>query len=154
VLALLALALAALAVRRWRAGRRRTAAGRAALGELRWLGTRWGADGDGRGYAAAVSALLRRLALARYPRERVAGLSGDAWLDFLDRSGGGGGFRSGVGRALTELPYRPGPGLETQAGDFGEPAAGVAAASGARPDLGGLAPLAERWIRAHWVPRP
>jgi hypothetical protein len=55
---------------------------------------------------AAISILLRRLALTRYPRERVAPLSGAGWLAFLDESGGGGRFRDGPGRVLADGPYR------------------------------------------------
>ncbi|MDP3704425.1 MAG: DUF4381 domain-containing protein [Legionellaceae bacterium] len=35
---------------------------------------------------AAVSELLKRVALAYYPREQVAGLQGDAWLIFLNNT--------------------------------------------------------------------
>jgi hypothetical protein len=56
---------------------------------------------------AAVSALLKRVALSRYPRTEVAALTGDAWLDFLDRSGGNGGFAAGPGQALAQGAYAP-----------------------------------------------
>lgn len=36
--------------------------------------------------SAAVSELLKRVALAYYPREQVAGLQGEVWLDFLNRT--------------------------------------------------------------------
>lgn len=55
---------------------------------------------------AGLSILLRRLALTRFPRERVATLSGHAWLDFLDASGGGGRFRDGPGQVLAAGPYQ------------------------------------------------
>jgi hypothetical protein len=53
-----------------------------------------------------ISLLLRRLALSRYPRERVAGLTGAAWLRFLDESGGNGQFANGPGRVLAAAPYQ------------------------------------------------
>ena len=102
-LALGAIALAVvLGRRRWRQG----AAVRTALGELEFLRGQLGAGLDPGGFAAAVSILLRRLALTRFPRERVAGLSGASWLAFLDATGGGDAFSHGPGRMLAELPYR------------------------------------------------
>ena len=56
---------------------------------------------------AAVSALLKRVALSRYPRTEVAALTGEAWLAFLDRSGGNGRFAEGPGRALAQGAYAP-----------------------------------------------
>ncbi|HEY4165555.1 MAG TPA: DUF4381 domain-containing protein [Reyranella sp.] len=35
-----------------------------------------------------ISAILKRAALAAFPREQVASLNGAAWLAFLDRTGG------------------------------------------------------------------
>lgn len=58
-------------------------------------------------FVAAISTLLRRVALARYPRDRVAPLSGHDWLDFLDRHGGKGRFTQGPGKILAEGAYRP-----------------------------------------------
>lgn len=55
---------------------------------------------------ASMSALLRRIALARFPREQIAMLSGVEWLRFLDRSGGKGRFVDGPGRVLASGPYR------------------------------------------------
>ncbi len=55
---------------------------------------------------AHISLLLRRLALSRYPRDRVAGLTGTAWLRFLDESGGNGQFAAGPGRVLAAVPYQ------------------------------------------------
>jgi hypothetical protein len=38
--------------------------------------------------ARDISAVLKRAALAAFPREQVASLNGMAWLAFLDRTGG------------------------------------------------------------------
>lgn len=140
----LGLALAVIAVHCWRKRRRRTAPVRAALAELAVLRSRFAQEPDGRRFAAAVSVLLRRLALARYPRDQVAGLAGRQWLDFLDRTGGAGGFTQGPGQILAELPYR------RSGEDDRDP--------GRRPirdsEGAGLAELAHRWIRANRGPRP
>lgn len=91
--------------RRWRANAYR----RAALAELEAAG----------GAPAEVAAILRRAALAAYPRRKVAPLTGTAWLAFLDETCEGVGFASGAGAALVEAPYRgggtPSPELEEQA---------------------------------------
>jgi hypothetical protein len=49
---------------------------------------------------------LRRVALQRYPQDEVASLTGSAWLEFLDATGGGGEFRNGAGQVLETGPYR------------------------------------------------
>ncbi len=131
LLAGLALGAIALAFVLWRRRRRQGAAVRAALGELQALRGQLGAGLDPGGFAAAVSILLRRLALTRFPRERVAGLSGASWLAFLDATGGGDAFTRGPGRVLADLPYR---------------ALGL---NGAQADGLTLADLAARWIRAN-----
>jgi hypothetical protein len=86
---------------------RRGAAARAALVELAALNAAYARDGDSAALARGLSRLLRRFALTRFPRRTVAGLSGEAWLAFLDAQGGGGRFRAGPGRLLVEAPYRP-----------------------------------------------
>ncbi|MDQ6629933.1 MAG: DUF4381 domain-containing protein [Pseudomonadota bacterium] len=55
---------------------------------------------------ANISVLLRRLALVRFPRASVATLTGNAWLRFLDESGGQGRFADGPGRVLGSGPYQ------------------------------------------------
>ncbi len=56
---------------------------------------------------AHISSLLRRLALMRHPRRRVAALTGTDWLHFLDESGGDGRFSHGPGEVLASGPYQP-----------------------------------------------
>jgi hypothetical protein len=102
LLALLAW-LAVRLVRRHRARRYR----REALGELAALEAAL-ADGTRRdGALAALPALAKRVALAAAPREQVAGLSSEAWLQWLDRSWRDGRFTRGPGRLLALLAYVP-----------------------------------------------
>ena len=109
----------------WRANRYR----REALFELDEIGQRLDAS-EARGEGLAeLSMLVRRTALAAFPRESVAPLAGPAWLAFLDRSYGGQGFSLGPGRLLASAPYQR-----------------------AAPDqdqLRALATLVRQWIRGH-----
>lgn len=80
-----------------------------------------------------LPALLKRTALAAWPRDEVAGLSGRAWLDFLDRSASMKEFTDGAGRILPDIAYGNTDTLTEE-------------------DLSALTRLAERWIREHRVP--
>ncbi len=121
--ALLAVTALAAALLAWRLRTRRRAR-RQALRELDTLERRWRADGDAAAMAAGLAVLLRRVALAGNPRAEVAGLSGEAWLAWLD-AGRGPKFGRGAGRALLTLPYGGGGGEQAEA----------------------LLDLARRWIR-------
>jgi Ca-activated chloride channel family protein len=103
---------------RWRTRYLAIAYQREALAALR-------ADGSN---PQTVALVLRRCALAAFPRSDVAGLSGTEWLAFLDRTGGGTAFCKGAGRVVAQAPY--------------------AAHS---PDTPGLSQLAEHWVRRHQV---
>ena len=73
-------AAAVVAARRWRAGRPR----REALAELKSLRDRHGAGAQDAEIAMELSTLVRRFALARYPRGEVAGLTGERWIAWLE----------------------------------------------------------------------
>lgn len=73
---------------------------RAALAELSRL-TRDGED------PAQIAVLLKRTALAAFPRADVASLHGDSWLRFLDEHFPGDGFCHGAGQILATAPWRP-----------------------------------------------
>lgn len=88
--------------RQWRRG----AARRAALAEHAHLSRRYAVDGDLVGLAGRLSSLLRRAMLAYAPRPTIAGLTGDAWLAWLDRGLPGAPFTRGAGASLAWLPYR------------------------------------------------
>ena len=78
-------------VRRWTANRYR----REALREL----AHTPADG--------TSALLKRAALSAWPREKVAPLSGDAWLSFLSVTSGEESFQRTPANRMEEIALRP-----------------------------------------------
>ena len=89
----------AIAVRRWRAGRFR----REALAALRSLRARHGAGVPDTEIATELSVLVRRVALARWPREDVAGLTGDRWMAWLETTLPG--IEASARTALLDAPY-------------------------------------------------
>jgi hypothetical protein len=103
VLLLLVLWIARRAWKRWRAAAYR----RAALAEWQQLKAR-AADPEQRQAALRyLPELLKRTALAAFPREEVASLSGMDWLRFLDCTGHTNAFMHGRGRLLPDLAYDP-----------------------------------------------
>lgn len=105
--------------------RRRTRLRRVALGQLEQVKQHYAVHADDQWAITEVSHLLRRYALAVFSRSEVAGLSGQSWLNFLDRSGGTNQFSDGPGQSLRFGPYQ---------------SHGPTSASS-------LLPLAEQWIR-------
>jgi hypothetical protein len=86
------------AVARWRRNRYR----REALAELDRL-PRTG------NIVPAVAELLKRTALAAYPRDRVASLTGEQWLRFLNTTGRTEDFIADPGTVFADAEYRPQP---------------------------------------------
>ena len=95
----LGFAAVVLAARWWRAGRFR----REALASLRSLRARHAAGAANTEIAMELSALIRRVALARRPREEVAGLTGERWLAWLESTLPGLGVSART--ALLDAPY-------------------------------------------------
>lgn len=103
VVALLGLVLLLRLYWRRRAG---GAARRHALRRLDELTLEFDQHHDAVAFAARLSELLRRTMLAYAPRQEVAGLTGDAWLGWLDRDFPEPRFCSKAGRKLLDMPYR------------------------------------------------
>ncbi|MFT5722568.1 MAG: hypothetical protein ACI9W6_002898 [Motiliproteus sp.] len=78
-----------------------------------------------------LNQLLRRTALAAYPPQTIAPLSGAAWVAFLYRSSLLEAFRQPLGTRLASGPYQPHLSIETDI------------------DTDALQQLAEQWIRCH-----
>jgi Domain of unknown function (DUF4381) len=93
----------------WRAWQRWRAAAyrRAALAELQQLKTLAANPKQREAALQQVPELIKRTALAAFPRGDVASLSGMEWLRFLDRTGQTNAFTRGRGQLLPELAYDP-----------------------------------------------
>ncbi len=106
LLGILLVLLVAAAVRgfiRWQRNRYR----REALAEWRRLQPLF-ATADRRAFAlGSLAELLKRTALSAFPRERVAALTGPAWLAFLDRTGPRSGFSTDAGAMIETAAYDP-----------------------------------------------
>ena len=97
---------------------------------IEWL--RGGIDGDER--LQQLPVVLKATAMRAYGRERVASLGGEAWLEFLRRTGQQDGFSKRVGAALLEA-------------DYADPEQW----SGVRENGDALIAAAQSWIKHHVV---
>ena len=57
-------------------------------------------------YVTSLQQLLKRTALTGFPRTSVASLTGEAWVQFLDRSSGSHDFSIGEMELLIDGSYR------------------------------------------------
>jgi hypothetical protein len=113
LLALLALWLVARGLWRYRRNRYR----RDALAELKRLELQWNATANGQGNSAAVlvalPVLLKRCALAAWPRDQVAGLHGEAWARFIEEHAGHATHGAqALAPLVREIEYHDRPALE------------------------------------------
>jgi len=107
--------------RYWRANRYR----REALAQLQQLRQQYKhAASD---YLYHYTNLLKRVALTRYPRAQVAGLTGEAWVAFLDATSGSQEFSMGTGQVLIQGQYQ----------------------TSVAVDIDALQKLGEHWIKRH-----
>lgn len=79
---------------------------REALALLAQFAKEYEEKGNSQQISAKLSTLLRQVALVYYPREKVASLHQDAWIEFLNRTGKGVDFNP-IAFMLLELPFKP-----------------------------------------------
>lgn len=91
---------------RWYGAWVRNAPRRFALRELARCEADYLEHGDPVTLGKQLSELLRRGMLAYAPREEIAGLTGEAWLQWLDRELPVPYFHTEGGKSLLTLPYR------------------------------------------------
>lgn len=94
---------------RWKQQQREERSLELALAELERLQGKHG--NNTKDLLRELSVLLRRVAMTQYGRQAVSGLTGSAWVKFLDDKAGKPLFAGKLAHLLTEVPYRP----ETQA---------------------------------------
>jgi hypothetical protein len=105
-----------------------------ALAELTALESKMADDRQRVAALAAMPALLKRVALAAWPRQEVASLSGQSWVAFLRAHAGRHGFVDDAARVLVDDEYRP------------ESLANMSAA-----DAGRIVSDVRHWIEEHHV---
>ena len=112
----LALGLALLAWVGYRRRQRRVSRQLIAAGdELDAIRRRYAARRDAPALAGELAAWLKRVASQAYPPARVAALSGERWLAFLDLATGDTSFSRGAGRIFGARQYRPAPDFDADA---------------------------------------
>lgn len=120
----------------WRKRRQSTRYRREALVELRALARRMKEPETRPDALTALPRLVQRVCLELIEPERLEGLSGQEWLEFLDSTWPGGSFSNGPGRVLATLSYSNRAGLQT-----------VSAEQAAE-----IVEIVRRWIRKHKRP--
>ncbi len=107
---LLLVVLVVLSIKTFVEMRQRREARATAIKSLETLTHSFEQDRNQHKLVSALSVLLRRICLSYYPRKEVAGLSGEAWLGFLDTHLGKSNqttpFSKGPGRILVTAPYQ------------------------------------------------
>jgi len=88
--------------------RERMAPYRAAMKEFDRITGDYHAHKDSIKLSQQLSILLRRIAISIMPRSEVAGLTGEMWLEYLDKLSGQTILCSETGRQLLQAPYRTG----------------------------------------------
>ncbi|MHC4943883.1 MAG: DUF4381 domain-containing protein [Planctomycetota bacterium] len=135
VLALLILLTLGWSAWTWYRRRRTNAYRRAALLEFEALSRQTGSAHEREDALRKLPELLKRTALAAWPRAEVAELTGREWLAFLDRTAGMKKFSEGKGRILPELAYGGSKFFQALKDE----------------EVRSVIGLAERWIREHRV---
>jgi hypothetical protein len=111
--------------RYWRANQYR----REAIAQLRQLREQHADTASD--YLYHYTILLKRVALTHYPRAKVAALTGEAWVAFLDETCGSREFSMGAGQMLVQGQYQAAEHLDEEI------------------DIDALHKLGEYWIKRH-----
>lgn len=124
----------------WRKLKQRKQLKKSALAEFENIRAVYHSDNNTYALVQSLSILLRRSCISFYPRASTASLTGELWLDYLDKTSGrtsdktadNTGFKNSVGRILATAPYMP----ENHSPDI---------------DAGALLSLCENWLQVQPV---
>jgi hypothetical protein len=87
--------------------RQRNQLKKSALDALTEIRNQYENNNDKKVLAQSLSVLLRRASISFYPRNNVASLTGEQWLQHLDNTSDKKGFKTSVGSTLITAPYLP-----------------------------------------------
>ncbi len=118
----------------WWRNWQRNAYRRAALHDLIAIGDQMRSPQTRTAGIRQLSVLLKRVALAAYPRAEVASLTGNKWIGFLDQHISGDLFFKGPGQVLAAAMAEPNPGEDLT-----------------DSDCDGMIQAVRRWITDHRV---
>ncbi len=76
-----------------------------AVKELEQIKHQYSENNNDNQLASDLSVWLKKVSLYAFPEKTVAGLTGQRWLEFLDKSSDGNQFTSGVGRVFADSVY-------------------------------------------------
>lgn len=94
----------------WR--HKRLAYKREAIKQMETIRARYLNTQDDQQLLSELSSLLKRTAITRYGRDEIAGMAGETWLSFLDRTGHTSEFSEGSGRMLVNR-FSPAPSVDS-----------------------------------------
>ena len=134
-LAAIVLALAVWGLVRWRRHRETNRYRREALAELARIERTITEGRDPTESLAAIPLLLKRVALAAWPRSRVASLAQTHWVDFLGATEGESTLPAALAKLLNDIEYRSARELAAISTD----------------DARACVEVARHWIEAHRV---
>jgi len=78
-----------------------------ALAELKIICNNYEKHNNKKTLAQSLSVLLRRTSISFYPRNNIASLTGEQWLQHLDNTADKKGFINNDGQVLITAPYLP-----------------------------------------------
>lgn len=140
-LAALLILLTLLAARALRARHHKRRYRREALEALRQARARWEADRDGLAFATTTDQLIRRVAIHRLGRERVARLTGEAFSERINALSGR-ALSPSTATMLTQTRYRP------RLDPDGPPDAGIDVGIGVGIDVARVEGEVAAWLEA------